>query len=161
MERITIISGGQTGVDRAALDTALAWGLPVCGWCPAGRRAEDGPIDARYPLKETPSAHYEQRTKWNVRDSGATLILFAEATSHGTAVTVQAAEALAKPCYSADPHQASDSASVAEWIRQHRISKLNVAGPRASEAPDAYASTCRFLDALLTALYSQGDLCRQ
>lgn len=70
-----IVSGGQTGVDRAALDVAMALGLEIGGWCPAGRWAEDGPIDARYPLNETPSADPAQRTEWNVCDSDGTLIL--------------------------------------------------------------------------------------
>ena len=70
-----IISGGQTGVDRAALDVALELGLPCGGWCPRGRRAEDGPIDPRYPLTETPWDGYPQRTEWNVRDADGTLIL--------------------------------------------------------------------------------------
>ena len=70
-----VVSGGQTGVDRAALDVAIALGFAHGGWCPAGRLAEDGPIDARYPLRETPSADPSQRTEWNVRDSDATLVL--------------------------------------------------------------------------------------
>ena len=72
-----IVSGGQTGVDRAALDVGLAWGLPIGGWCPRGRTAEDGPIPARYPLRETESAKYDVRTRRNVRDSDGTLILTA------------------------------------------------------------------------------------
>ena len=70
-----LISGGQTGVDRAALDAALAAGLPIGGWCPKGRLAEDGVIPLRYPLQETPSQQYAQRTRWNVRDADGTLIL--------------------------------------------------------------------------------------
>ena len=72
---VEIVSGGQTGVDRAALDVALALGLACGGWCPRGRRAEDGPLPARYPLRETPSASYPERTEWNVRDSDGTLVL--------------------------------------------------------------------------------------
>jgi len=70
-----VVSGGQTGVDRAALDVASELGLPCGGWCPQGRKAEDGPLVSRYPLKETPSADYFQRTEWNVRDSDGTLVL--------------------------------------------------------------------------------------
>lgn len=74
MKLIKIVSGGQTGADRAALDWALAHGVPCGGWCPKGRKAEDGPIDLKYPLKETPSSSYIQRTEWNVRDSDATVV---------------------------------------------------------------------------------------
>ena len=70
-----IISGGQTGVDRAALDWAMKYGIQHGGWCPAGRRAEDGAIPERYSLQETPARQYQQRTRWNVRDSDATLII--------------------------------------------------------------------------------------
>lgn len=72
---LKIVSGGQTGVDRAALDVALELGLPCGGWCPKGRKAEDGVIHSRYPLKETPSEEYNERTTWNVRDSDGTLIV--------------------------------------------------------------------------------------
>ena len=69
-----IVSGGQTGADRAALDWAIERGIPHGGWCPRGRRAEDGRIDRRYALRETPAHDYQQRTRWNVRDSDGTLI---------------------------------------------------------------------------------------
>jgi hypothetical protein len=74
IESLRIISGGQTGVDRAALDFAIAHGIPHGGWCPAGRKAEDGTIDLRYQLKETPSSNYVQRTEWNARDSDGTVV---------------------------------------------------------------------------------------
>src|SRR5207302_8438813 len=93
-----IISGGQTGVDRAALDVALELGLPCGGWCPRGRRAEDGPLDARYPLRETPWSGYPQRTGWNVRDSDGTLILTRGRPDRGTAYTAEVAGRLHKPC---------------------------------------------------------------
>lgn len=69
-----LVSGGQTGADRAALDWALSHKLPCGGWCPKGRKAEDGAIEAKYPLKESPSASYLQRTEWNVRDSDGTVL---------------------------------------------------------------------------------------
>ena len=84
-----IISGGQSGVDRAALDAALAAGLELGGWCPKGRRAEDGPIADRYPLNETDCESYATRTRWNVRDSDATLILCDAEPAGGTALTIE------------------------------------------------------------------------
>ena len=76
MKPIKIVSGGQTGADRAALDWALHHDVECGGWCPKGRKAEDGTIDPKYPLKETPSVAYIQRTEWNVRDSDATVLVF-------------------------------------------------------------------------------------
>ena len=78
---ITILSGGQTGADRAALDFAIEFGLAHGGWCPRGRLAEDGPIDERYDLTETPSRRYNQRTEWNIRDSDATVVFSITARS--------------------------------------------------------------------------------
>src|SRR5437660_8666127 len=92
-----LISGGQTGVDRAALDVALELGLPCGGWCPRGRKAEDGVIPDRYPLAETPSPSYRQRTRWNVRDSDGTLILVRGRPTGGTALTLASARRLGKP----------------------------------------------------------------
>src|SRR5947209_13063019 len=92
-----IVSGGQTGVDRAALDVALELGLPCGGWCPRGRRAEDGPLPARYPLTETSWEGYPQRTRWNVRDSDGTLILTRGQPDRGTALTIKLAQRLGKP----------------------------------------------------------------
>src|SRR3990172_4511968 len=86
-----IVAGGQTGVDRAALDAALGLGLPCGGWCPRGRKAEDGPIDPRYPMEETPSDDYAERTEWNVRDADGTLVLTRGEPSGGTAFTIATA----------------------------------------------------------------------
>jgi hypothetical protein len=143
---LRIISGGQSGVDRAALDVALALGLPCGGFCPAGRWAEDGPIAARYPLIETPSADPAQRTEWNVRDADATLILCRRLPlSGGTAHTAETAAALGRPCRvvllgSADPGE------VRAWIAG-RV--LNIAGPRESEDPGIYQAARTLLEALL------------
>ena len=92
-----LISGGQTGVDRAALDFALAMKIPCSGWCPAGRRAEDGPIASCYPLLESASELYQQRTRLNVRDSDATLIIAGGSPSHGTRLTIEYCQKMRKP----------------------------------------------------------------
>jgi hypothetical protein len=93
-----IVSGGQTGADRAALDWALAHGVEGGGWCPKGRKAEDGPIDPKYPLKETPSSAYLQRTEWNVRDSDATVLFSIDPTlTGGSKKTVEFARKHNKP----------------------------------------------------------------
>src|SRR6516225_6913367 len=97
-----IISGGQTGVDRAALDVALELGIPCGGWCPKGRRAEDGPIPQRYPLQETGSKEYPVRTAKNVRQADGTLILTRGPSDRGTALSVRLAGKHKKPCLCVD-----------------------------------------------------------
>ena len=144
-----IVSGGQTGVDRAALDVALALGIPCGDWCPAGRLAEDGVIDPRYPLRETPSSDYAERTLWNVRDSDGTLILTFGVPANGTAYTFDCAASLGKPCLVIDLDQQNEPADVRKWLEAHRIAVLNVAGPRASKVPRAYGEAYRFLRDLL------------
>ncbi len=144
-----IVSGGQTGVDRAALDFAMQRGIPCGGWCPRRRLAEDGPIDARYPLQETSSDDYAQRTEWNVRDSDGTLILSWGPPSDGTAFTIQCAEDLGKPCFVVDVSVSISVSDAISWISSRNIRVLNVAGTRASKAPDAYQAARAFLDALL------------
>src|SRR5262249_54242221 len=130
-----IISGGQTGVDRAALDVALELGINCGGWCPRGRRAGGGPIPETYPLGETPWDGYPQRTEWNVRDSDGTLILTQGESDRGTALTVQLAEQKKKPFLVIDLESNWDIAAVRAWGERHQIRTLNVAGPRASSAP--------------------------
>jgi hypothetical protein len=157
-----IVSGGQTGVDRAALDAALALGIPCEGWCPKGRIAEDGVIAPRYPLKETPSEEYAQRTEWNVRDSDGTLIvaLVSESTTKkirlggGTAYTLEIARRLGKPHFVVDPRDAPELSVFRTWIDRNRIQVLNVAGPRESRCPGIYFKTHPFLTALLGQTFS-------
>lgn len=142
-----IVSGGQTGADRAALDWALARGLPCGGWCPRGRRAEDGAIDARYPLTETPSEDYAQRTEWNVRDSDATVILsLAASLTGGSRLTRELAAKHGKPCLHLHPGVDAPRL-LAAFVRDHRVRVLNVAGPRASNEPGVYAYARQVLDA--------------
>ena len=153
---ITIVSGGQTGADRAALDFAIQHGIPHGGWCPRGRLAEDGPIELQYQLTETPSRRYEKRTKWNIRDSDATVVLsIAAELSGGSALTVELAERLGKPCLhiarDSDAEVADHAARLLEFVSDHRVSRLNIAGPRASQEPEIAAFVHDVLRAALGA----------
>lgn len=145
-----IVSGGQTGVDRAALDVAMALNIPCGGWCPRGRRAEDGRIPQRYPLAETNSPSYSSRTVQNVTDSDGTLILSVGEVTGGTLLTMKAAHKGHKPCLVADLENAPDAGAIRRWLGEQAIGVLNVAGPRASQAPDAYGLATRFLLKLLS-----------
>lgn len=146
---VRIVSGGQSGVDRAALDAAEQLDLTRGGWCPRGRRAEDGPIPAHYPLRETPSSGYAQRTGWNVRDSDATLILHAGPLTGGTALTAREAGRQGRPCLlvDLDAEPAPETARI--WLRRHRVGRLNVAGPRESQKPGIHQRARAFLLAAL------------
>lgn len=140
-----IVSGGQTGVDRAALDVALDLGVACGGWCPKGRRAADGPISRHYPLTETPWEGYPQRTEWNVRDSDGTLILTRGRLDGGTALTRELAEKMGKPLLLLDLAEQPDPAEVSVWAEGHGIGVLNVAGPRERNCPGIYAAAAAFL----------------
>lgn len=144
-----LISGGQTGVDRAALDIARELGIPAGGWCPRGRRAENGRIPDHYPLQETPSARYPERTEWNVRDADATLLLTRGRVEGGTAFTLQMARKWKRPWLVIDLSQA-DANGAAAWLRKHAVRTLNVAGPREGHHPGIHAEAAAFLRALLT-----------
>ena len=144
-----LVSGGQTGVDRAALDAALSRGLPCGGWCPRGRLAEDGPIAEHYPLRETPSPAYQERTAWNVRDSDATLILTRGAPSGGTALTIGLASDLARPVHLVDLTRRPSALAVAAWLAAQQVTVLNVAGPRESQQPGIYGEALAFLSQVL------------
>jgi len=146
---IRIVSGGQTGADRAALNWAITHGISHGGWCPKGRRAEDGTIPRRYQLVETPSASYLQRTEWNVRDSDGTVILsIAETLTGGSRRTAELARQHGKPwlhvAKSAGGRDAG--ALVRRFVRQHGIHVLNVAGPRASTEPEVGAFVTSVLE---------------
>ena len=137
---LKIISGGQTGVDRAALDAALAAGVDCGGWCPAGRIAEDGTIPARYPLVEIEGG-YAERTARNVAESDGTLIIRFGDLAAGTRATLDYCVQQGKPHLVIDGSTASaDEAAqrATAFIAENKIRTLNVAGPRASEAAGAY-----------------------
>jgi hypothetical protein len=136
-----MVSGGQTGVDRGALDAALSLGVPCGGWCPEGRLAEDGVIPARYPLTELRGAGYEERTDRNVEDSDGTLVITFGRASGGTARTIEICEKLGRPHLVVDATTVllEDAVSEAErFVREEDIRQLNVAGPRASGEPRGY-----------------------
>jgi len=149
--RLLVISGGQTGVDRAALDAALGLGLSIAGWCPRGRLAEDGPLPARYPLTETDSSGYVQRTGRNVRDACATLILCRGKLSRGTGRTALCARRIGRPLLVARLGEA-DRLEVVRWIRMTGAVRLNVAGPRESLQPGIYAQARAFLEEVFALL---------
>ncbi|HSS66535.1 MAG TPA: putative molybdenum carrier protein [Gammaproteobacteria bacterium] len=147
-----VVSGGQTGVDRAALDAAIHAGLDCGGWCPRGRRAEDGAIPHRYRLKETGSTDYRGRTRRNVTDSNGTLILVLGELSGGTELTRDLALAERKPLFVIDLDSPRPSSEVRGWIRDNHIRTLNVAGPRESQRPGIAVRAADYLSGLFSEL---------
>jgi hypothetical protein len=132
---------------------ARAAGLTLGGWCPQGRRAEDGPLDAAlYPLRQTPSPEYAQRTAWNVRDSDATLILARGALTGGTALARAEAQAMKRPLFVVDFLSRPDPRETVAWIRQGSFAAVNIAGPRESECPGIYDQAREFLGEVFRAL---------
>jgi hypothetical protein len=144
-----IVSGGQTGVDRAALDVAIRLGIACGGWVPRGRRAEDGPIPSRYPMRETESRAYAERTRRNVADGDATLILTRGQLTGGTALTAACAAALGRLYRIVDLRRAPSPADTRTWLCDNALGILNVAGPRESSTPGIYNEAAAFLEAML------------
>jgi hypothetical protein len=162
---LKVVSGGQTGVDRAALDAAMELGFEVGGWCPRDRRSEDGAVPTKYPLRETAARSYAVRTEWNVRDSDGTLILVLNEISSGTRLTVDAAKSHGKPLkiehlaapkssglLNVDESPSEKVESVVEWIQREEIRVLNIAGPRGSSSKDMYPKAKEFVIAVLQSL---------
>lgn len=149
-----VCSGGQTGVDRGALDAAIEAKLEHGGWCPLGRLAEDGHIPARYRLRETQSPEYRVRTEQNVLDSDGTLILYRGRLQGGTRLTRLLAERHGKPLLRVNFARDASPWAVRAWIQQHTIRTLNVAGPRESSFPGIGDDARRFL---LAVIRGRGD----
>lgn len=150
-----IVSGGQTGVDRAALDIAMALsnelGISVGGYCPKNRIAEDGAIDDKYPLTETTTSAYAQRTDWNVKHSDGTLLLSRGKLTKGSALTLNFAKQRQKPFFVVDLSQDTTNIhlDIISWLTQNNISVLNIAGSRESTSPGIYAQAYELLEKLL------------
>jgi hypothetical protein len=153
-----VISGGQTGVDRAALDAALELGMPIGGWCPKNRWAEDGPIPSAYPLYETRSEDVAVRTQRNVECSTATLVLTRGSPMGGTRLTCEIANSMRRPLLVVDLTDPFDDPvdTIVDWLKKEQPRVLNVAGPRESGAPGITEQT-RTLLRLVFEL-AQGDL---
>ena len=136
-----IVSGGQTGVDRAALDVALKHGIPCGGWCPAGRLDEFGRIPDRYPVREMSAGGPEERTRQNVIDSDATVIIHFGELRGGTEYTFRCCQETQRPCQLIDASKSSTNEAgklIADFVRQGDVEILNVAGPRDSEWQSGY-----------------------
>ena len=136
-----IISGGQTGADRAALDAAINVGLPHGGWVPKGRIAEDGPLPTKYKVQEMPTESYPERTEKNVIDSDGTLILSHGKLTGGSLLTQEFAGKHNKPCLHIDFSEEiiyGAAIQITDWVEQSGIYILNVAGPKASKDPEIY-----------------------
>ncbi len=144
-----IVSGGQTGVDRGALDAALELGIEHGGWCPRGRLAEDGVIPSAYQMVETQSDEYPVRTERNVIDSDGTLILYRSRLAGGTHLTRRMAAKHRRPCCLVDLGQDLDFDGVGRWLIDSNIQTLNVAGPRESSSPGIGRAAMVYLVQLL------------
>ena len=146
-----VVSGGQTGADRGALEAALAAGVAHGGWCPRGRRAEDGEIPGRFQLDETPSGSYAERTERNVLDSDATLLITRGAPAGGSALTARLARRHKRPLLHLDLDRPllDPAGTICAWLDQHRVEVLNVAGPRESTTPGIFEQVRALLEEVL------------
>ena len=152
---VKIISGGQTGVDRAALDVALKHGIESGGWCPTGRLDEIGRIPDRYPVEQLEDGGFIERTLQNIKDSDGTVIIYPGKLSGGTEQTLHFCVEQRRPHELIDASNVSTQKAaqlIADFVRENNIDILNVAGPRASEWPEGYDYAYRTLDSFLDAL---------
>lgn len=150
-----IISGGQTGVDRAALDVAIKLNIPHGGWCPKGRLSESGKIPQKYLLQETESSDYSERTLLNIKDSDGTLILVPTVpikVTDGTILTLQEVDKQQKPFLVIDLSKKIEIDLIADWIKDNCIETLNIAGPRESQSSGIYQKSFDLLNIVLDSL---------
>lgn len=168
---LTIQTGGQTGVDRAVLDAVIKYNsynntrfkITVTGWCPKGRLAEDGTISYEYPLNETPTEIYPERTRWNIRDANATLIISMNKNEFdsGTELTIQIAiemHKLLKYVYINNNENINvNILEIIEWIDLYQISILNIAGPRESRCHGIYVKTYEFILKFLKRKFDENE----
>jgi Circularly permutated YpsA SLOG family len=155
VKALKIISGGQTGVDRAALDVALRHGTECGGWCPAGRLDEFGKIPDHYPVQELQYGSFAERTLQNVKDSDATVVIYLAELRGGTEHSVRFCVELERPYELIDASTVAtqDAAKlIVDFVRKNKIGILNIAGPRQSEWPEGYDYVSRVLDIFLTDL---------
>ena len=155
MKALKIISGGQTGVDRAALDVALRHGIECGGWCPAGRLDEFGKIPDHYPVQELQGGGFTERTLQNVKESDGTVAIYSAELRGGTEQTVCFCVELKRPHHLIDASKISAEGAaklIGDFVRKNKINILNVAGPRQSEWPEGYAYASRAVDIFLTTL---------
>lgn len=149
---VRIISGGQTGADRAALDFALEHDISCGGWCPKGRLAEDGCLPERYPLRETSTASYAQRTRQNIEDADRTVIFtHGDSFDRGSLLTRKICLEKQKPVLIIDLAEKEEVLNIrfAGWMKEEKIRILNIAGPRESFLPGIYLKTLDFLEKML------------
>jgi predicted Rossmann fold nucleotide-binding protein DprA/Smf involved in DNA uptake len=147
-----VISGGQTGADRAALDAALEADIPVGGCCPEGRKAEDGTIPAIYPLVELASDKYITRTEMNVTASDATLVLNIGTLAGGTSQTIHFAQQHGKPFLVVQLDEEFNAHTILNWLLDNEVRVLNIAGPRESKRPGIYDAALMLLRQLFSVL---------
>ena len=152
MKALKIISGGQTGVDRAALDVALRHGIKCGGWCPAGRLDEFGRIPDHYPVQELQGGGFTERTLQNVKDSEGTVVIYSGELRGGSEQTVRFCVDVKRPHQLIDASKISAAGAakvIADFVGENRIGILNVAGPRQSEWPEGYDYASHALSAFL------------
>ena len=145
-----LLSGGQTGVDRAALDFAMDNKIVCGGWCPRDRIAEDGVIPSKYPLKEAAAKFYSWRTELNVRDSDGTLVIYSGTIGNGTDLTVKMAQKMDKPLIiiNLDNIEITLEEKINKWLAENNVEILNIAGPRESTTPGIYKKAYLLLEKL-------------